>query len=88
MAPETIDNLLHVVRWSMTCLWNGFWPEADHNGAPFTSGYRARNARKPLDPSHRRHGAFAQMRGDKKYCGKYIVGQLIIRTDAATAAHV
>ena len=68
MAPGTVDELLDVIRWSMTCLLAGTWPETDHTGEKFISGYRARNAGQPLDPSHHNHrGVFAQMRGDLKF---------------------
>ena len=67
MGPATIDDLLDVVQWSMACLWAGTWPETDHIGTKLTSGYRAHNASKPLDPSRRHRRAFAQMRGDLKF---------------------
>ena len=39
IGPHTWDDLMEIIAWSLRCAWQGFHPEADHNGDDFTDAY-------------------------------------------------
>ena len=68
LGPGTMHNILNVLRWSLDALADGRYPDADHNGVPFTAAsdkHRFMLAGRTIANGYR--GCWAELRGDWKF---------------------
>ena len=61
-ARNTYDDILNVIRWSLTCCYRGEWPLRRHDGEPFGNGDHHR--RKRAGDAIGARGLLVEIRGD------------------------